>query len=86
MRVLTPVVLALVATSALAADKPIEIREFPVPWKDTRPRDPDFVSPDAVWFVGQTGHYLATLNPRTRQFTKIDLEDEPGPHNLIRTT
>jgi virginiamycin B lyase len=76
--------LALVATAAFAAaDKPIEIREFPVPWKDTRPRDPDYVSPDAVWFVGQTGHYLATLNPRTRQFTKIDLPDEPGPHNLI---
>lgn len=71
------------ATSALAADQPIEIREFPVPWKDTRPRDPDFVSPDAVWFVGQTGHYLATLNPKTRQFTKIDLEEGQGEGPLF---
>jgi virginiamycin B lyase len=78
------IALALVTAAAPAGtDKPIEIREFPVPWKDTRPRDPDYVSPTAVWFVGQTGHYLAKLDPRTRQFTKIDLEDEPGPHNLI---
>ena len=36
-----------------------------------------------IWFVGQTGHYVATLNPKTRQFTKIDLPDQAGPHNLI---
>jgi virginiamycin B lyase len=80
----TGLALALVTAAALAAtDQPIEIKEFPVPWQDTRPRDPDFVTPDAVWFVGQTGHYLATLNPKTGEFTKIDLEDVPGPHNLI---
>jgi virginiamycin B lyase len=80
----TGLVLALGAVAALAAaDKPIEIQEFPVPWKDTRPRDPDYAGPEAVWFVGQTGHYLAKLNPKTREFTRIDLEDEPGPHNLI---
>src|SRR5215510_1432442 len=66
-----------------AADKPVEIREYSVPWKDTRPRDPDYVSPTAVWFVGQAGHYLAQLNPQTGEFKKIDLEDKPGPHNLI---
>ncbi len=84
MRAIAQIVLALVATQALAAaDKPIKIHEYPVPWKDTRPRDPDFVSPTAVWFVGQAGHYIATLNPKTRQFTRIELPDGPGPHNLI---
>lgn len=84
MRALTSILLFFVTAPTLpAVDKPIEIREWPVPWEESRPRDPDFVSPDAVWFVGQTGHYVATLNPKTRQFTKIDLLDEPGPHNLI---
>lgn len=84
MRALACTVFVIATASALAAaDKPIEIREWPVPWKDSRPRDPDFVNPTTVWFVGQTGHYLARLNPKTREFTKIDLEDKPGPHNLI---
>ena len=84
MRAITAIVLALMAAAALAdANEPVKIQEWPVPWKDSRPRDPDFVSPTAVWFVGQTGHYVATLNPKTGQFTRIDLTDEPGPHNLI---
>ena len=84
MRTLTALLVILASTPALAEpEQPIKIHEYPVPWKDSRPRDPDFVSPTAVWFVGQTGHYVATLNPKTRQFTRIDLPGEPGPHNLI---
>lgn len=38
---------------------PVEIREWPVPWKDTRPRDPAVDGQGRVWFVGQTGDYIA---------------------------
>ena len=59
------------------------IKEWPVPWPGTRPRDP-FVAPDGlVWFVGQVGHYLASFDPETEKFQRFDLEDGTGPHNLI---
>jgi virginiamycin B lyase len=62
---------------------PIDITEWEVPWADTRPRDP-FVAPDGgVWFVGQKGHYLARLDPRSGDFERFDLEAGAGPHNLI---
>ncbi len=61
----------------------IDIREWNVPWPDTRPRDPFAVSADEVWFVGQQGHYAARLNPETGEFARIDLPEGAGPHNLI---
>ncbi|HSL83181.1 MAG TPA: lyase, partial [Thermoanaerobaculia bacterium] len=66
-----------------AADTPakVEIREWPVPWEETRPRDP-YVAPDgAVWFVGQRGDYLARLDPETGDFARHDLDPGAGPHN-----
>lgn len=73
--------LLLLATPALAAD--LEIQEWEVPWEKTRPRDP-YVAPDGrVWFVGQTGDYLASLDPKTGRFEKLALEENAAPHNLI---
>lgn len=61
----------------------VEIEEWPVPWEDSRPRDP-YVAPDGgVWFVGQRGDYLARLDPETGDFAKHDLDPGTGPHNLI---
>jgi virginiamycin B lyase len=62
----------------------VQITEWPVPWKDTRPRDP-YVDPtgNRVWFVGQAGHYVAYLEPQTGQFKRFELEPGTGPHNLI---
>lgn len=81
--------LALSLTPAFApqlrAQAPVTltITEWEVPWTDTRPRDP-YVAPDgSVWFVGQTGHYVARFDPRTAAFKRFDLEDGAGPHNLI---
>ncbi|MDQ4079664.1 MAG: lyase [Gemmatimonadota bacterium] len=61
----------------------VEIREWTVPWADSRPRDPYVDSRGRVWFVGQTADYVAMLDPTTGNFTKYDLEKGAGPHNLI---
>src|SRR5687768_10481745 len=70
--------------AALAATVPsLDIREWPVPWKDTRPRDPFMDSTGRVWFVGQTGDYLAHLDPKSGKFERVDLAKGTGPHNLV---
>lgn len=85
--------LALAVTGAFAAPVPAdaqemsgqdpEIREWTVPYAESRPRDP-YVGPDGrVWFVGQRSHYAANLDPETGEFTRIDMDDGTGPHNLI---
>ncbi|MCZ6646839.1 MAG: lyase [SAR324 cluster bacterium] len=67
-----------------AADtmNPIKIEEWEVPYGG-RARDPFAVSEDEIWFVGQSGNYLARFTPSTGTFFKRDLPDSPGPHNLI---
>jgi virginiamycin B lyase len=65
------------------AQQTVEIREWAVPWADSRPRDPYVDAQGRVWFVGQTADYVAMLDPQTGQFTKYDLEKGAGPHNLI---
>ena len=83
-----PSLLALALTTATAAAAfdmaaPVDIKEWPVPWGNTRPRDP-YVAPDGnVWFVGQTGDYLAYLTPATGAFKRFELDKGAGPHNQI---
>ena len=61
----------------------VDIAEWTVPWERTRPRDP-FVAPDGtVWFCGQVGGYVASLNPDTGEMKRYDLGEGAGPHNLI---
>lgn len=77
--------LAPLAASQTAAQAPVTltITEWDVPWANTRPRDP-YVAPDgSIWFVGQTGHYVARFDPRTEGFKRFALDDGAGPHNLI---
>ena len=62
---------------------PIEIREWTVPYPDSRPRDPDVESVESVWFVGQRDDYISNFNPITEEFIRIDLKEGTGPHNLI---
>jgi virginiamycin B lyase len=61
----------------------VDIEEWQVPWKGTRPRDPYTGPKELVWFVGQTGDYVASFNPDTGDFKRFDLESGTGPHNLI---
>ena len=77
--------IALSAPPALAepADNPVDLREWMVPWEQSRPRDP-YVAPDGrVWFVGQRTHYLANFHPESGEFNRYDLDQGTGPHNLI---
>lgn len=61
----------------------VVIQEWPVPWPDTRPRDPYVETLQRVWFVGQSGNYLARLAPGSGQFSRYDLPQGAAPHNLL---
>ena len=61
----------------------LEINEWPVPWKDTRPRDPDVAPNGVIWLVGQGGDYAARFDPESKEFTRKVLPPGTGPHNLI---
>jgi len=61
----------------------VEITEWPVPWKDTRPRDPDVAPNGVIWLVGQGGDYAARFDPQSGEFRRKDLPPGTGPHNLI---
>ena len=74
---------APVAADAAVRDS-VQIREWTVPWENSRPRDPYFdATTGDVWFVGQVGNYVARMNPRTGQFRRYELEERALPHNLI---
>ncbi len=87
MRAWLGVLLCFGGGAALAeapqARQPVAIKEWPVPWQGSRPRDP-YPAPDGkVWFVGQAGDYLAWFDPKTEKFGKHDLGEGVGPHNCI---
>ena len=61
----------------------LEITEWPVPWKESRPRDPDVAPNGVIWLVGQGDDYAARFDPETQEFRRKDLPPGTGPHNLI---
>jgi virginiamycin B lyase len=61
----------------------LEISEWPVPWKDSRPRDPDVAPNGVIWLVGQGDNYAARFDPASKEFTRKELPPGTGPHNLI---
>jgi virginiamycin B lyase len=84
MRAVSVILGALLAGTALAQSLPApKIDYWKVPWESSRPRDPDVDSNGVVWFVGQTGHYVASFDPAKEQFARLDLDPGTGPHNLI---
>lgn len=62
---------------------PVAITAWIVPWEDTRPRDPWVGGAERIWFVGQTGDYVATLNPQSGEFRRYELAPGTGPHTVI---
>lgn len=75
-------VIAVSATSFVLADS-LDIKEWQVPYERSGPRDPFAESATSIWFVGQRGGYLANLDVATGEFTRVELKDGSGPHNLI---
>ena len=65
------------------AQETVDIREWEVPYENSRPRDPFAHNENSVWFVGQRTGYLAHLNVETGDIHKIDLKEGSAPHNLI---
>lgn len=82
-------VLSLVAAAPLGAgaqvSQEVEINQQEVPFARGRSRDA-FVAPDGkVWFVGQTGNYLAVFDPGTKEFRQHAIPDRTLPHTNIVT-
>jgi virginiamycin B lyase len=73
--------LSLLTAASLYGQVPV--KEWPVPYLDSRPRDPYVDGQNRVWFVGQKGNYLAYLEPESGKFKRYELEDGALPHNLI---
>jgi len=69
-----------------AGSEAIDIREWTVPWPDTRPRDPYVDGRGRVWFVGQVGNYIAYLDPTSGDFKRHEIHEGTNPHNLIVDT
>ena len=78
-------VLALAAATvpAAATAQTVDLKEWTVPWPDTRPRDPYVDGQGRVWFVGQQGNYIAYLEPKSGEFKRFTIEDGTHPHNLV---
>ncbi|HUF26781.1 MAG TPA: hypothetical protein VMM18_07360 [Gemmatimonadaceae bacterium] len=75
--------LPFTAQPAVVQIDTVLITEWNVPWPNSRPRDPYYAPDGKVWFVGQTGNYIANLDPRTGQFARVEIEEGTYPHNLI---
>ena len=75
--------LLLVQAPPSPAQQTLDIREWQVPYPDSRPRDPFAVDADTVWFVGQKSGYLARLDVASGEFHRVDLKPGSAPHNLI---
>jgi virginiamycin B lyase len=74
--------MSTLASSFVLADS-LDIKEWQVPYEHSVPRDPFAESATSVWFVGQSGGYLAKLHTDTGEFMRVPLKDGSGPHNLI---
>ena len=75
--------ITFVCSGVIAEPVLVDIKEWTVPWEDSRPRDP-YVDPKGrIWFCGQVGAYIAMLDPTTGEFKKYDMKDNERPHNLV---
>lgn len=83
MRTVLAVLAFLLAIDVSAQSITPQLDYWKVPWPDSRPRDPDVDGNGIVWFVGQTGDYVAAFDPKNAQFRRIDLDRGTGPHDLI---
>lgn len=88
MKVLGVALLALIGAfcqrPVLAQEASLAPTEWQVPWPRTRPRDPIMDAAGRVWFVGQSGNYVAYLDTRSAKgdFKRFAIDDGTFPHNI----
>ena len=75
--------LAVLAAVAFVPPDTLLIKEWKVPYADSRPRDPAVAPDGRIWFVGQVGNYVGLLDPATGAFKKYDLPKGVLPHSII---
>lgn len=75
--------LAPLPLAAQAATDTIVIKEWTVPWERTRPRDPSVDPLGKVWFVGQSGNYVARFDPATERFERFEIDPGTNPHTVV---
>ena len=81
--ILFGVVALLVAWSPAAAPQAsFDLKEWAVEWGG-RTRDPAVAADGKVWFVGQTGNYIAVFDPKGEQFKRYEIEEGTNPHTVI---
>ncbi len=68
--------------SVAASSDTVRLTEWTVPWEKTQPRDPAVDASGRVWFVGQTGNYVARLDASTGGFTRIEIDSGTFPHTV----
>ena len=73
---------ALLIAAGDVAAQTVDIKEWPVEWQG-RPRDPFVDGQNRVWFVGQSGNYIAYFDPKSESFKRYEIEAGTNPHNLI---
>jgi virginiamycin B lyase len=59
------------------------VKEWSVPWERTVPRDPYVDQQGRVWFVGQMGNYVASLDPVRGDFKRYPIDPGTYPHDLV---
>ncbi len=81
MRLTRVLALALLPLASVSAQS-VRSADWEVPYGG-RPRDPYVAPSGTVFFVGQAGNYIASLDPRTGTFKKYEIDPGTNPHNLI---
>ena len=79
-----PVVAGAQSQPANATIAQYDPKEWEVPFgAPTRPRDPYADAQGRVWFVGQSGNYIAYLDSKSGEFKRYEIDAGTHPHNLV---
>ena len=79
--ILAAAILLSWAPPVAAQGDTIDLEEWPVEWGG-RTRDPAMAPDGKVWFVGQAGNYVASLDPATGAQKRYDIEAGTNPHTV----
>jgi virginiamycin B lyase len=77
-------VAATLAGFAMAGTLNVDIREYEVPTRGSRPHDPAVAPDGSLWYTGQGANKLGRLDPKTGAFKEYPLKTpNSGPHGLV---